>query len=505
MRRRTAALLQRGVFAFGFALTTAACSDGSGPANSANRVAITSALVAQNPHNNLSALVRFAATHADSAQLTYRSRLDPRVNGLESGESSTPFFPIRGDTGTIPLLALHENISYDITLSVRSGGFKTDTTLSFRAGQLPAELAALQLNATGTYAGTVNDTGSGYILSDFTGANSAYLVIFDGTGRVCWYRQFPAQPGEVAIDADQQPNGDYTLFVGQSTGWQPTPGRFIEVNPTGDSVTAYSAAAPYTDPHELILEYDGAHVAHVDILGYDLRHADLSALGGTTNQAVAGHVILRQSPDGKIEFSWNAWDHLSIADWIFVQPGLAQMSTIDFDHPNSMVKDTDGNYIVSFANLGEITKIDATSGQIIWRFGGRNNQFTIIGDPLNGFGIQHHAHLLSNGNLLFIDNGAHHTPPESRAVEYKLDLSSHTAKLVWQYRHSPALFSPFAGSAQRLANGNTLVAFGAAAVISEVTADGTVLWEAQMQNNGIKVPYFYRAIRLGSLYKVSGL
>ncbi|MFL5500646.1 MAG: aryl-sulfate sulfotransferase, partial [Gemmatimonadaceae bacterium] len=109
--------------------------------------------------------------------------------------------------------------------------------------------------------------------------------------------------------------------------------------------------------------------------------------------------------------------------------------------------------------------------------------------------------VLPNRDLLFIDNGAHHSPPESRAVEYRLNLTTHIATLVWQYRHSPALFSPFAGSAQRLGNGNTLVAFGAAAVIAEVTRDGTVVWETQMNNGGVKVPYFYRAIRLGSLYQ----
>ena len=485
------------------AFAAGACSDSSGPSRTSNRVAITNAVVAQNPNNNLSALVRFGTVNGDSARLTYHAHSAVAANQIVT-EQTTPYFPIRGDSGTIAVLAMHENTSYDITLVVRHGEFEKDTALSFRAGQLPAELATLQLNPTHPLDGG-STVSSGYILTDFTGTNSAYLVIFDETGRVCWYRQIAAQPGEVAIDAEQQLNGDYTLFVGQSTGWQPTPGRFIEVNATGDSITAYSAAAAYTDPHELILEYDGSHISHVDILGYDFRHVDLTALGGAPNQMVAGHVILRQSMDGRVEFAWNAWDHLSIADWIFVQPGLAQMPTIDFDHPNSMVIDTDGNYIVSFANLGEISKINSATGAIMWRFGGRNNQFTLIGDPLNGFGIQHHAHVLANGDLILIDNGAHHSPPESRAVEYKLDLNAHTATMVWQYRHSPALFSPFAGSAQRLKNGNTIVAFGAAAVIAEVDATGTVMWEAQMQQNGIKVPYFYRAIRIGSLYQASDM
>jgi hypothetical protein len=494
MRRRSLACWQR-ISLLAVALGVGACSDAAGPGDS-SRVAVVNALVAQNPNNNLSALVKFSTRNADSARLTYQSNAGAVTAAVPT--FSTPFVPVRGDAGVIPALGLRENTSYQITLHVRGKGSEADTTLSFQAGQLPPDLSALQLLPTQL---SNDPTVPDYILTDFTAANAAYLVVFDETGHVCWYRQFQAKPGEAAIDADRQANGDYTLFVGQSTGWQPTPGRFIEVNAAGDSITAYSATAPYTDPHELLFEYDGQTLAHVDILGYDFRQVDLSALGGTSNQTVAGHILLRQSPTGTIEFSWNAWDHFTIADWIFIQPGLAQMPTIDFDHPNSINIDIDGDYIVSFASLGEITKINATTGQMMWRFGGRHNQFTIVGDPLNGFGIQHHAHVLSNGNLLFIDNGARHSPPESRAVEYHLDLNARTATMVWQYRHSPPLFSPFAGSAQRLENGNTLVAFGAAAQVAEVSPQGSVIWEAQMQNAGVKVPFFYRAIRLGSLYE----
>jgi hypothetical protein len=493
------ALRQLAALSLGVALSSTACSDAAGPGPQSSSVTIVSARVEANPNNNLSALVKFKTRNADSARLSFLPSLAGNVIAAASTQL-TPLFHIVGDTGTIAALGLRENTSYRIALIVFRGGAVADTTMSFVTGQLPSELSRLRLQPAEADQ-YFEQAPADFILTDFTGATAAYLVVFDETGQICWYRQFQSKPGEGAVDADRQANGDYTLFVGQSTGWQPTPGRFIEVNAAGDSVTAYSATAPFTDPHELLLEYDGGTLAHVDILGYDFRQVDLSSLGGLPNQTVAGHVLLRQSPTGQIEFSWNAWNHFSISDWIFVQPGLAQMPTIDFDHPNSLIRDTDGNYIVSFASLGEITKIDATSGQMIWRFGGRHNQFTTVGDPLNGFGIQHHAHVLPNGNLLFIDNGAHHSPPESRAVEYHLDLNAHTATMVWQYRHSPALFSPFAGSAQRFENGNTLVAFGAAAQIAEVTADGTVVWESQMQNDGVKVPYFYRAIRLKSLYE----
>ena len=479
------------------AVAAGGCSfDSAGPGNA--RVRITSAAIADNPHNALSAVVTFKTSNADSARLVYGAiaappPLDPQP------QRASPFFAVKGDSGRIAALGLRENTSYNVTLEVFGGKADTATTMVFRAGPLPSALAGLRLDPTGA-------PSAGYTLTDFTATGSAYIVAFDETGGVSWYREFAAEPGEVAIDAEQQANGDYTLFVGVSTGWQPTPGRFYEVNPLGDSVQTYDASTPYyTDPHELLLEYNGADVSRFHILGYEFRHLDLTAIGGKADQLVAGHVILRQSRTGSIEYLWNAWDHFTIADWIFIQPGLAQMPSIDFDHPNSLAKDADGNYVVSFASLGEITKIDASTGQMIWRLGGRNNQFTFVGDPLGGFGIQHHVRVLPNGDLLLIDNGVRHNPPESRAVEYKLDLAAHTATMVWQYRHSPALFAPFAGSAQRLKNGNTLVAFGAASRVVEVTTSGQVVWEAQMTNSGSKVPFFYRARRLSSLYQFEEL
>src|SRR2546426_3251407 len=105
--------------------------------------------------------------------------------------------------------------------------------------------------------------------------------------------------------------------------------------------------------------------------------------------------------------------------------------------------------------MGEITKIDRRTGELIWRLGGRNNQFAIVDDPLGGFSSQHSVRVLDNGNLLLYDNGLRHTPPESRAVEYRLDVSTRTATMVWQYRRVPAVFTPFLGSVQRFQNGNT--------------------------------------------------
>ena len=133
----------------------------------------------------------------------------------------------------------------------------------------------------------------------------------------------------------------------------------------------------------------------------------------------------------------------------------------DFDHPNAITIDLDGNYIVSWRNLDALTKINASTGALMWTLASPlsalTSDFTIVGDPSNGFSAQHCARIIDNGNLLLFDNGTSHPTAVSRAVEYKLDESAHTATMVWQFHHAPEIYTQFTGSVQRLQNGNTFI------------------------------------------------
>ena len=76
-----------------------------------------------------------------------------------------------------------------------------------------------------------------------------------------------------------------------------------------------------------------------------------------------------------------------------------------------------------------------------------------------------------------------------------------TATLVWEYRHTPPLFTGFVGSVQRLQSGNTLVGYGQLGRIAEVRADGTVAWEGQLMFGTSAQTFFYRVRKLASLYR----
>jgi len=361
--------------------------------------------------------------------------------------------------------------------------------ITAQTGPLPEELSTVHLTmALGTGA-----PEAGYFL--VSGAGNDVFAL-DAAGTVRWYRAFD-QPVE---EAKMQGDGTFTVYEGASNGWQPVAGNYVRLNADGSINATNSASSPddgrpdapavYTDPHELLITADAAGAEHVNFFGYEQQLlADRATLG-------TWHQILRQTADGKVEFRWNASSYFNesdttetIADGVF-----------DMDHANALAIDpSDGNYIASFRDTDALLKVDANSGAVLWQLSGARNQFSILDDPLAGFQGQHSVRVLDDGHLLLYDNGLGHSPQESRAVEYEIDPDAHTARSVWQYRHTPPIFTPFLGSVERLANGNTLVAFGEAGVVDEVDPEGSLVWEGQLSSAGEPM-VAYRIRRLPSLY-----
>jgi hypothetical protein len=469
----------------------AACSDNGNDITTPpppDSVHITSVSASANPTNALAASVAVAAEHADSARLLFAAP--------GAAVDSTPGASLATGQATIPVLGLRSGASYRGVVEAfgASGRVRSDS-VSFVGGELPEPLQHVTFTTTGTGA-------RGYTLAALAlGGTSLFAIAFDSAGAIRWYRGFDFPTTQATGDLKQQTNGNFTMFLGSTTGSQPVPGQFVEFAPTGDSLRTIAAPGSlYTDNHELTITGSGAD-ERMHLFGYDRRVTDLSSVGGPAAAEIAGHSVLRLTPDGTSEFTWSGWDHLEIADWI--EPPAADPASTsqqDFDHPNALSFDLDGNYIVSWRNLGEVTKIDAQSGEIVWRLGGANNQFTFVNDPLNGFSAQHYARILPDGHLLLYDNGTRHQPQETRVVEYALDLAAHTATLVWEFRHSPPIYTSFVGSVQRLASGNTAIGYGLAGHATEVTPDGGVVWEADLQVDG-KPTLAYRMTRIASLYR----
>jgi Arylsulfotransferase (ASST) len=457
----------------------AACTD-LGPRDSPT----VSASFAPSPNNNLSALVNVTTTRADSV------RVIPAAGSASF--PATPYFFDTSGTTQVPVLGLRASSSYSIVAeAVGARGMTQSQPITLSTGDLPESLRSVRIT---TLKGTPT-TGFNYAALDI--GHDAFAVAFDSTGEIAWYRLFPngAQSGAFA----QQPNGNYTIFLGVSHGWEATTAdTYIEFTPAGDEVRRWRAPAPFfTDSHELILTVDSPTSLPVGhLLAYSIRTTDLTSIGGPADTQVAQHTLHRITAAGATELVWDSWDHFTLSDW--VEP--PKFPPFDIDHSNSLQVLSDGSYVVSWRNVGEITKIDR-SGHAIWRFGGPHNEFTISGDPLGGFSAQHYARITSQGTMVLYDNGWRHSPPESRGVEYRLDESAKTATMIREFRHDTPIFTPYVGSAQRLANGNTLIGWGMAVLATEYSPSGAVVWEGRVEFPSGATPVFYRLLRTYSLYR----
>jgi outer membrane protein assembly factor BamB len=463
-------------------LALSGCVDSVAPASG---VRIAAAAVSPSANSVVAAVVTFAVRGGDSVRVRYGT----------GGQltAATPFAVSRGPADTIVILGLSAGTTYQfLAEALNAGTVARSDTMALTTGPLPSDLATITLDvATGP------SPAPPYLLTDLAVGSRTYLIAFDRAGTIRWYRRFDVVTTG-GSEVKQQPNDNVTAFLGLSQGFQPTYGYYVEVTPAGDVVRTYSAPPPYyTDDHELLLSGSHGGVDAVHMLAYDIRQTDLVSLGGPPNAFLAGHTLLRLSPSGSVRFFWSSWDHITLADWI--EPTGVSANT-DFDHMNSLDLDADGGYVVSLRNEGEVMKIDSSTGAYAWRLGGRNSQFAIVGDPLGGFSGQHSVRVVPGGHILMFDNGLRHNPPESRAVEYELDFTARTATMIWQFRHTPTLYSPTRGSVTRLLNGHTLVAFGVTGVTTEVDAQGNVVWEATLRASG-QPAAFYRMTPISSLYE----
>lgn len=367
------------------------------------------------------------------------------------------------------LQALKGSSEYETNNLVNANGLDK----SQAGSDLPADFPDLTINAS-------DSTLTGYFyLSNFSGDTNLvytpYLIILDHNGNPASYKKI----SNWGMDFTRQPNGLLTYFDRSA-------GLFYGLDSTFAIVDSFYCGNGYpTDLHELQILPNG----HFLLIGDDIETVDMSKIvfGGNPEAQVTGIIIQELDKNKDVIFQWRSWDHFKITD--ATHENLTS-PTIDPFHTNAIDLDTDGNLLISSRHLDEITKINRQTGDIMWRLGGKNNQFSFLND-LIGFSHQHDIRRIANGDITLFDDGNFHTPPFSRAVEYSIDETNMTAKLVWQYRNSPDTYSFAMGSVQRLNNGNTVIGWGATSnpSLTEVRPDGSKAFELALPNN----EFTYRA------------
>jgi hypothetical protein len=315
-------------------------------------------------------------------------------------------------------------------------------------------------------------------------AAGSYGLVIDNSGRVVWYRRFPNGPG---LNFQPQPNGRYAArppaAAGETASW-------MEISVGGDITRTLGCAHGYPPRmHDMIAEPDGSYWLLCD----ETRTMDLSAQGESPHARVLGTNVQHRGPSGDSLFEWSPFDHFDV-DVSILQTVDRTMPVINWTHGNALDVDSDGNLLVSFRNLSEVTKIDTHTGAVVWRMGGKKNQFTFDDVPAPVFVGQHGLRATGVGQLTLLDNLG--SPLGSRAERYVVDDAHHAAHMSGAFASPAGLIGQIGGSTQSLAGGHTLVSFGNGNAVQEYDALGNGVWRI-VGNSG----YIFRAQRIRSLYR----
>lgn len=423
---------------------------------------VAGAAVASRPGNVLSLVVTGQALYADSAAVRYG-------RGSEPLDSVTPAAPGTGGELALPVLGLLPDTEYALRLvAYGPGGTSTSEPLRARTGSLPGDLPRYRAGGPAP--------SPGYVLF----STGWYGIVMDDTGRVVWYVRFAEGP---SLNFQAQPNGRYIArpTTPDTSDIEP----LLELDPLGD-VTRRLGCAGGLRPrfHDALVEPDGSYWLMCD----ETRTMDLSAVGGVPAAAVTGTVVQHLDAAGALLFEWSTFDHFEITD---LEPAARAGPTVNWTHGNALDLDDEGNLLVSFRSLSEVTKVDTRTGGVLWRMGGSRNEFTFSesGEPF----LRQHGVRAWGGGLVLLDNFGQ--TEGSRAERYALDEGARTARLVGRYEPTYPTRAGLGGTTQRLPDGHTLVAFGDGGALQEFDEEGGVAWEIEGDAG-----YVFRAQRIRSLY-----
>jgi hypothetical protein len=302
------------------------------------------------------------------------------------------------------------------------------------------------------------DNSPGYYI--FAASNKLMIIDNFGTSVFC------KQVNTGALEFNMQEDGYLYYYVTKSK-------EFYKLDSSFNIIDTLKIKNGFDqDYHELIVKENG----DAYLFGHQYHVIDMSSIypGGNKYATVVEEIIQVLDKNKNVKFEWKSLDHTNIldADSHFVD---FTSSLIDYMHINSFDVDENGDIYISSRHLNEITKINGVTGEIIWRMGGRNNEFSLVGDSLF-FSGQHSIKVLPGSKILLFDNGNVYHPEYSRGVEYKINEELKTIEFIKEYRILPDIYTAVMGNIQRFENGNTVIGWGK-------NDDGILLSEFDMNDS----------------------
>ncbi len=167
---------------------------------------------------------------------------------------------------------------------------------------------------------------------------------------------------------------------------------------------------------------------------------------------------IQEIQDGEVIWEWMSSDYEEFYEGSIENNDYSNSDRVvaDYVHINSIFLDpADGNLIMSLRTQDSVIKVDRSTKEILWSFGGKNDDFELSSNQL--LSKQHHATMTQAGNLLIFDNGT--ANEQTRIIEATLDEENKTVEVYKEYQIDDA-FSRYTGSVQKIDEENDVFLIG---------------------------------------------
>ena len=469
---------------------TGGTSSPGGTSAVSGNITISGLKVDPNPNNVLSAYVSWTTnTAADSV--------------VQFGEGSYQW-EITDSTQTtthkVLIIGMHASKANQIKAISSSEGSSGSATTNYTTGALPSQIPVGTIGANDTTKSQSGWTLMNIIKSSSTsvpsGSAPAAAVIYDANGQPVWYY----------IDGTTNDYGgavstaltDKGVLIGpvmnssMKTGEPPR-----EVDFAGNTVWQCADANCGTS--------DGYLSHHAS----KLSNGDYVSLRWITSNNNQNPIYEEYSPSNQ-----KVWS-LDFSKLVPMPSGKSG----DWCHGNSITIDIANDAVYANCRWMGLIKVKYSDPtKLIWHLPASYNATGLGNMTFSPSSAQysdtHDPEIHSDGTILLFDNGGYNsgfgtttTTYHSRAVEYKVDESTKTATLAWEFPgtfnvdswYKNNWYTSYFGDADRLANGNVLITAGSlsantgdARVFEVMKTDGKVVWEFKLPSSyGV-----YRADRI---------
>lgn len=245
------------------------------------------------------------------------------------------------------------------------------------------------------------------------------------------------------------------------------------------------------EKHYLLTSYVGKRVNNIP---------DTVPHGACGTRVVAA--VIQEVKDGNVVFEWDSTDY----------PELYELSTAgndyynitgfwaDYAHLNSVVLDSNQDFICSFRNLDTVLKIDRATKQIAWKLGGLGDEFGL--EENQKFSKQHDARITSDNSITIFNNGNEgNSFSDGNTSALKITIDENSKQLLkYQKFQLEGQFSSHMGSVQETGESRFVIGWGGRQTSSPLFSEidfktGQVLFEVLSPRDGGAFPDVYKVYK----------